>query len=399
MGAEPTAGYAGLARSQATLPSKSYFAADAYAEDLKAIWHRGWIFACRAAELPEPRAYRVVALAGQEILIVRDEEGRLNAFHNSCRHRGSQLCSQERGRLKARLITCPYHAWSYSLSGRLVRVPVQRLPAGFDRAEFPLYRVALAEWRGFVFVSLTAQPPPFAEALDAGAAALANWPIEQLAVGASWRKTMACNWKIFWENFNECLHCPGVHPRLSRLVPIYGRGLMARHDDPDWARNADNDEPEYAGTLRHGAVSWSDDGRAHAPPFAGLSAAERQAGQTYAVSLPSLFVVGHVDYVRTVRVNPLGPEQTELTAEWLFQPEALAPGAADLDRIVGFGRQVMEEDAAVCELNQRGLHAVAHDRGVLMPEEYELKRFHDWVRDAHQAAAAAVKASAADSAR
>ncbi len=148
---------------------------------------------------------------------------------------------------------------------------------------------------------------------------------------------MNCNWKIFWENFNECLHCPGVHKDLSRLVPIYGRGLMGRHDDPDWARHADNDAPEFSGGLRAGAETWSRDGQAHGPVFAGLTPAERAAGQTYATSLPSMFIVGHVDYVRTVRLVPLGPEQTELTAEWLFPPEALAAPQADIDNIVAFG--------------------------------------------------------------
>ena len=137
-------------------------------------------------------------------------------------------------------------------------------------------------------------------------------------------KLMNCNWKIFWENFNECLHCPGVHKHLSQLVPIYGRGLMARHDDPDWQRHADNDAPEFSGGLKRGAETWSEDGRAHGPKFAGLSESERAAGQTYATHLPSMFVVGHVDYVRTVSLRPVGPEQTELTAEWLFAPEALA---------------------------------------------------------------------------
>src|SRR5690606_33647526 len=97
---------------------------------------------------------------------------------------------------------------------------------------------------------------------DPASADLSNWPLADLVVGHSFRKEMACNWKIFWENFNECLHCPGVHPELSALVPIYGRGLMARHDDPDWQEHANDDAPEYAGTLREGAETWSGDGQA-----------------------------------------------------------------------------------------------------------------------------------------
>jgi Rieske 2Fe-2S family protein len=114
-----------------------------------------------------------------------------------------------------------------------------------------------------------------------------------------------------------------------------------------------------------------------------LTDAEREAGQTYVTSLPSMFVVGHVDHVRVVRLVPLGPEQTELTAEWLFLPEAVAAPQSDIDNIIAFGKQVLEEDAAICETNQLGLRARPHRAGVLMPEEYELARFHAWVKEQH----------------
>lgn len=376
--------YNGLAAAEATLPSSSYWEAGAYQRDLDAIWYRSWLFACREAELAEPLAFRTVRIGTQEIILLRDETGMLRAFHNTCRHRGSQLCQESAGRLKARLLTCPYHAWSYSLRGDLVRVPSRSLPHGFDKADHPLYRVALSTWRGFVFVNLAENPEGTApSSFDPASGDLGNWPLEGLVSGHVLRKVMNCNWKIFWENFNECLHCPGVHKELSRLVPIYGRGLMARHDDPEWKRHADSDAPEFSGGLRDGAETWSRDGRAHGPAFAGLTAAERAAGQTYATSLPSMFIVGHVDYVRVVRLAPLGPEQTELTAEWLFSPEALA--ATDIDNIVAFGTQVLEEDAGICEVNQRGLRSLRHQAGVLMPEEYDLHRFHQWVRARHAA--------------
>ncbi|TIU29160.1 MAG: hypothetical protein E5W38_21995, partial [Mesorhizobium sp.] len=90
---------------------------------------------------------------------------------------------------------------------------------------------------------------------------------------------------------------------------------------------------------------------------------------------------------------PLGPELTELTAEWLFAPDALAQ--TDIDNIVAFGTQVLEEDAAICEVNQKGLRSIRHGAGVLMPEEYDLRRFHQWVRGRH----AEFKTTSADSAR
>jgi glycine betaine catabolism A len=162
-------------------------------------------------------------------------------------------------------------------------------------------------------------------------------------------------------------------------VPIYGRGMMARHDDPYWEASAESDAPEHAGTLRRGAETWSEDGKGLAFRFAGLTDAEREAGQTYAVCLPSMFIVCHVDYVRTVRLRPLGPESTELVAEWLVAPEALDE-TDRLDSIIRFGKLVLQQDADICEVNQRGLGARPHMAGVLMPEEYDLARFHAWVR-------------------
>lgn len=378
--------YHGLRQIEGTLPASAYLDGGEYQRDLEAIWYRRWIMVCRAADIAEPLAFKVFTVGTQEVLVVRDETGVLRAFHNTCRHRGSQLCTATSGRLKARLLTCRYHSWSYSLRGDLVRVPSKTLPEGFLKSDYPLYSVALSEWRGFVFVNLDENPKgTVEETFDEASVSLANWPLEDLVSGHVFTKVMNCNWKIFWENFNECLHCPGVHKHLSHLVPIYGRGLMARHDDPDWAKHADNDAPEFSGRLREGAETWSEDGRSHGPQFQGLTDAERAAGQTYAMNLPSMFIVGHIDYVRSVTLTPLGPEQTKLTAEWLFPEQQMPPKG--LDNIVGFGMQVLEEDAAVCELNQRGLHSRRHKAGVLMPEEYDLHRFHRWVKAQHEGAA------------
>ncbi len=376
--------YNGLPRTVRTLPASSYTNATEYRRDLEAIWYRSWVHVCREADIAEPLGYRIVTIGTQEVLLVRDETGVLRAFHNTCRHRGSQLCAAQSGRLKARLLTCPYHSWSYSLRGELIRVPSTTLPEGFDKTDYPLHRVSLSVWRGLVFVNLdSAVGESLSESFDSGSADLTNWPLETLVSGHVFTKVMNCNWKIFWDNFNECLHCPGVHKNLSQLVPIYGRGMMARHDDPQWERHADNEAPEYSGRLRIGAETWSADGQSHGPQFTGLTEAERANGQTYAMNMPSMFIVGHVDYVRIVRLSPLGPEQTALKAEWLF-PEA-SPSAEALDNIVSFGIQVLEEDAGVCEINQKGLHSRRFDAGVLMPEEYELYRFHEWVRAKHRA--------------
>jgi glycine betaine catabolism A len=193
-------------------------------------------------------------------------------------------------------------------------------------------------------------------------------------------KTIECNWKVFWENYNECLHCPNVHPRLAQLVPIFGRALLERRDDPDWRDHAEDQDPRYAGGLRPGAASWTMDGRPVGVLFPRLTAEDRKAGHVYLTSLPSMFLAAHVDYVRVVRLRPLGPERTEMSIEFLVLPETLADPSRDLRPAIDFTDLVMSEDAAICELNQRGLHALPHGTGVLMPEEYVVRDFQDWVR-------------------
>ncbi len=374
------AGYNGLGTTRPTLEAQDYTSPEAFRRDMERIWYRSWVHVCRSEDVAEPRQYRLFRLGDQEVLILRDEDGELGAFHNTCRHRGAALRSDAAGRLASRLIVCPYHGWSYALDGRLARAPSHACPAEFDKADHSLYPVAVGEWRGFVFVNLEGDASAPIETAFDNAAALGRWPLEQMRAAHTFRRELACNWKVFWENYNECLHCPGVHPELSALVPIYGRGFMERRDDPDWQAHAADDAPEYAGTLRRGAETWSGDGKAHGRAFVGLGEKETAAGQTYQTHLPSMFVVGHLDYVRAVGLRPLGPGRTELTAQWFFTSDTAPGSEAAFENIVSFGEQVLEQDAAICEVNQRGLSCRAHRHGVLMPEEYEVARFHDWVR-------------------
>ncbi len=308
-------------------------------------------------------------------------------FHNVCRHRGAELCAEGAGTLARPLLTCPYHAWTYELSGRLLATGHARKVEGFDRSAHGLVPLGLAEWGGLVFVNgqfggqgggQGGGQAAFDAALGPDLALLRNWPLGSLAPVRAEATEVACNWKVFWENFNECLHCPGVHKELSELVPIYGRGIMVREDDPDWRARGESADARHSGGLRPGAESWTADGRAAGPALPGLTPDDVARGHTYAVALPSLFVVGHLDHARAVRVLPLGPERTLIEATWLLPPDRI--GQVDVGRLTGLARRVIAEDAAACEMNQRGLSAAPFQAGTLMQEEYEVHAFQSWVR-------------------
>ena len=377
---DPTTGeFSGLKQLQASLPSRWYYDPLQYERELERIWYRNWVYLGRASTLPETGSFRTFTLGTQPILLVRNEGGELRAFLNTCRHRGSQLCQEEHGRFATRTITCPYHAWSYGLNGELKRIPSAGRAHYIDTADRALYSVPLKEWRGFVYVNLGDPGRAFSDNFNGNTDTVAHWPLESLVAGHSITKRLRCNWKIFWENYNECLHCPSVHPELSSLVPIYKRGIMEERDDPNWRAHTANTDPAYKGGLRNGAATWSLDGRSLGHEFPDLTAEERRIGYHYMTSLPSHYLVAHVDHVRSSRILPLGPEETELTIEWLFPAATLADPTIDVRNAFAFSEQVMAEDGAVCEINQRGLRSARHE-GVLMPEEYDVYRLHEWLR-------------------
>ncbi|MGE4247179.1 MAG: SRPBCC family protein, partial [Parvibaculaceae bacterium] len=156
---------------------------------------------------------------------------------------------------------------------------------------------------------------------------------------------------------------------------------MDRRDDPAFAEHADATDPRFTGGLRAGARTWSMNGQLAGPEFPDLTPEECAAGQTFVTTLPAMFLIAHPDYVRTVRLLPLGPTRTELLAEWLFPEETLAAPGFDLANTVDFATLVMSQDGKACELNQRGLAALPHERGILMPQEYEISGFHRWIRE------------------
>ena len=373
-------GYLGLTSTVETLPASYYFDPLHYQRELKQIWQRNWIYVCRSSAIESPRSYRTLELGDQSVLVVRGEDGVARAFYNTCRHRGAALCRTSEGRFGSAGIVCPYHSWRYNLRGELVQISSVQPGDGFDRRDYPLYSLPVTDWNGFIFVALTDDPPPFAKSFDLPLTRLDDWQMGSLAVGHTLRKTIKCNWKVFWENYNECLHCPNVHPKLAQLVPIFGRALLERRDDPTWQDHAADEDPKFAGGLRSGAQSWTMDGNPVGVLFPQVNEADRKAGHLYLTSVPSVFIVAHVDYVRVVRLLPLGPELTEMSIEFLFLPETLAEPKHDITGAVEFTNIVMSEDAEICEVNQRGLHSLPHENGVLMPEEYAIRQFQDWVR-------------------
>src|SRR2546426_10306297 len=138
-------------------------APEIYGEEMERIFCRRWLCAGRAAELADPGDFVVRTVAGESLIVVRGQDGAVRAFYNVCRHRGTRLCEEARGRF-SETIQCPYHAWTYTLDGTLIGAPHMGDVQGFDKRDYPLHAVAVATWEGFLFLNLAREPEPFERA-------------------------------------------------------------------------------------------------------------------------------------------------------------------------------------------------------------------------------------------
>jgi Rieske 2Fe-2S family protein len=358
-----------LSKPEPTLPSHWYFDADHYQRELRAVWYREWLCVGREDALAKTGDYLSAEIGDQGIIVTRTEDG-LRAFHNTCRHRGAQICSKASGRFRNGRIICPYHTWTYSLEGELLATPNRLDTGSFDHANYPLYGVHLDTWRGFVFVNLAEEPETaLIDQLGAEADRVRNWPLEDMRSVHQVTKSVASNWKIYWENYSECYHCPRIHPSLCHVMPVYKRGTAESGDIPEWTRTDDGD-----------AETWTPDGKLALPEIEGLSESERDTVVTFAEFRASMYIVAHRDYVRTVRLVPRGPEKVDLIIDWLLPSKHADVSKEALQPVIDFPTQVIVEDAEMCELNQKGLRSLRHHHGALVEQEYDIRNFHQWLR-------------------
>ncbi|MDH3439989.1 MAG: aromatic ring-hydroxylating dioxygenase subunit alpha [Gammaproteobacteria bacterium] len=362
-----------------SLPASWYYDPDHYRLELVEIWYRDWICVGHIDALKHNGDFFTARIGDQNIIVTRASKGDIRAWHNTCRHRGSILCAKTSGRFRNGRIICPYHTWTYSVDGELVATPGRIDTADFDAADYSLYEVHADTWRGFVFVNLSDTPAAnLADFLGDETDFVANWPLEDLRPVHQEVHTINCNWKIYWENFSECYHCPRVHPELCKVMPVYAKAVFDEADVPGWQPLFDGDKGY--GRVADDAITWTMDGQTTLPLLEGPTDEERDAGLTFMSITSSFYIVAHPDYVRSVRIVPKGPERIDLVVDWLLPASAGDVDQDTIDRIRALPMLVIEQDGAACELNQKGLRSNRFERGMLVSQEYELWHFHEWLR-------------------
>ena len=341
-----------------TLPRECYVSPDVLAEEMEKIQARGWNCIGRVSMLEQPGDFVTRTIAGESIIVLRDRAGTLRAFFNVCRHRGTRICREEAGRF-GETIQCSYHAWTYGTDGRLIGAPHMQDAEGFDKADYPLHAAAIAEWEGFLFVNVARAPEPFARAWAPMIGRLSRFGLPSLEVGHRVRYEVEANWKLVFQNYSECLHCPTIHPKLATVLP-YQSGANDLTEGPFLGGYMEIKAPNESATM-----SGRSAGRVVSDS---LSEADRHRAFYYTL-MPNLLLSVHPDYVNYYLVHPVTTDRTVVESEWLVHPDTLADSGNNLRDAVEFWDLTNRQDWDIVAQSQLGISSRRYAPGPYSPRE------------------------------
>jgi glycine betaine catabolism A len=349
-----------------TLAGRDYHASEVFEIEREKVFARNWFYAGRADALAEPGDFVTVDVAGESVIVLCGRDGGPRGFYNVCRHRGSRLCDEVSGRMKG-AVKCPYHAWAYSFEGNLIGTP-NVAKDELDRSELGLWPVPVEVWQGFLFVHLDPDPQPLVEWLgDQHDHPLKfdRFNLDELRTGHTTVNEIEANWKILIENYNECLHCPTVHPELVQVVPAFRKGAVFEKNRADGGV-----------ALADGGTSFTANGKSRFEVMPGLD--EHDANSLYGCTVyPNMFIdVTGTSAISTILL-PRDAGHTTVITEYLFRPEAIAEPGFDPSEIVEFVELVAHQDYVVCERVQRGVGSRAFPHGVLAEKDSLLDAFNE----------------------
>jgi Rieske 2Fe-2S family protein len=353
-----------------TLSGDDYRSLETYNEELEKVWWGDWVVVGRVEEIPEPGDYVTKDIAGESIFITRNEDRELRAFYNVCSHRGTKFLDDDSHGNVRKAFKCPYHAWTYDLNGELVGSPNVSEDEFFDRSQYPLHRIAVDSYAGFVFVNMTRdEPRPLRDALNDGAESITifeRFKMEEMAVGVRIVYNVKANWKIIVENFNECLHCPQVHPELVQVVPLFRFGEV-------W----DDTVRDDGVGMFEGATSFTQTGQSELPKFPNLLPEDYQ-NYYGTFSFPNLMINIHPDSVMYYITFPKGPNETLIISEYLFRPETIAdPALFKPEPVVELWDLISRQDWEVVERAQTGVGSRSFTTGTYPRQD----RFVYWFNE------------------
>jgi Rieske 2Fe-2S family protein len=338
-----------------SLPQKYFVSPELFAEEQKKIFSNDWLLVGHQSQIAKAGDYFVIEVAGESLIVIRDSKSEIRAFYNVCRHRGTRLKEDACGHASA--IQCPYHAWTYGLDGRLIGAPHMDEVPRFDKADYSLHRVNVGLWEGFIFANLVAKQDG-SLSVDDWFAPLAgkfsHWNMSILQPAKRIAYDVRANWKLMFENYSECYHCPGVHPQLQKVSPY------------DSAENDLREGPFLGGFMKiNPGKSLTMSGNACALEIDHEHEHEKESRQRvlYYSIFPNTLLSLHPEYVMVHQLWPQSPERTLIVCDWLFHPDAFDQKDFKPEDAIEFWNMTNKQDWHVCELSQQGIASRAYQPG------------------------------------
>jgi phenylpropionate dioxygenase-like ring-hydroxylating dioxygenase large terminal subunit len=331
-----------------TFPWSWYSDPDVLRAEQERVFRRFWQYVAHTDQVAEPGQYVATRAGDVPVLLVRGRDGRLRAFLNVCRHRGSLVCEGE-GRRET--LQCPYHAWTYDLDGSLRTAPRTDRETGFERDGLGLISLSVGVWGPFVFVNPDPDAAPLADTLGALPQLLGSVGIDFDALRFLRRAEgeYEANWKVCCENYLECYHCQVAHPGFSKVVDVSPNAYQL--EQSAWFSS------QY-GPLRERPSGEFD------------PAGEVERGQFHFLfPNTTINVMPGRPNLSIGPVIPLTAERTYRFLDYFVAPDADDGWIADL---LAFDDQVGAEDKVLVERVQAGVRSRVLDAGRLLPESEQL---------------------------
>ena len=373
-------------KSGFSLEQPFYTNEEVFAAEWKNIFQKHWLFAGNTAQIQKPGDYFLYHLKNDSVIIIRGNDGMVYAHYNTCTHRGSAICVEDKGHV-AKFI-CPYHQWVFDKDGTLLNA--RMMPDDFCKEQYNLRPVHVKEVEGFIFISLADEPPSFDAIEKSIAPYLKPYQINKAKVAAMKNYTLVANWKLVGENFRECYHCGGAHPEYCSAV--IGANLRENTDELTlekqklWSEKGLETKliEVTPGTttyairypLRPGIESYSVDGKKISIPVGNHQ--DHDAGVVGLVNYPNFWMDAVSDYVWTMRVTPVNTSTTDVEFCWLVDKKAEEGKDYSLERLTQFWEITGDQDGKLCENNFKGIQSNAYRPGPYAPVEDQVINFVDW---------------------
>ena len=381
-----------------TLPQPFYTDPDLFDFDMSAVFGRSWLMIGFEVELPDAGSYMAVTIGQNSVIVVRGRDGVIRGFHNTCRHRGSQICADGLGR--ALKLMCPYHKWTYELDGRLIGAA--RMPSDFKSEEHGLLPVLVERVAGCLYLALTDAAPDFAPFRSGLASRLEPYRLADAKVAFRSTLTEKANWKLVMENARECYHCAASHPELKLSYPVsygdavgrdrveYNRRLAARVEGLGLSTSAAVGSWWHVERypLNPGMESISADGGAVVSRRL-IELEEKEIGGLWWAIQPHSFCHALSDYAFMFSAIPVGPQETRVESKWLVHKDAVEGVDYTIETLIETWTKTNLQDRELAENNQRGVNGLGYVPGPYSLDEDFVSRFGEWYRSMVRSAASA----------